>query len=56
MKEIINNPLFLIILTWFLKTLVDLGIKYSKTTENTIDDFVFCKLKEIINLLSNKKK
>ncbi len=55
MKEIINNPLFLIILTWILKTLIDLGVKYSKNTENTLDDFIFNKLKEFLNLITNIK-
>lgn len=51
MKEYI----IIMILTWLFKSLIDLGIKYSQTTENTIDDFIFSKLKELINILSNIK-
>lgn len=45
-----------IVLTWLFKTLIDLGVKYSKSTKNTIDDFVFEKLKDLLNSITNIKK
>ena len=44
------------ILTWLLKTLIDLGVKYSKRTENTIDDLIFNFLKQIFTSINLKKK
>lgn len=31
--------------TWAVKSLIDFGVKKSKSTENTVDDFIFMKLK-----------
>jgi len=44
------------ILTWILKALIDLGVKHSKTTENTIDNFIFNKLRELFNIIIHLKK
>ena len=45
-----------IVLTWLFKTLIDLGVKYSKTTKNTIDDVIFENLKDLLNSINIKKK
>jgi hypothetical protein len=48
--------LIVIGITWLSKTLIDLGIKYSKTTKNTIDDVIFDNLKGLLNSITNIKK
>lgn len=52
MKEYI----IVIVLTWLFKTLIDLGVRYSKTTKNTIDDVIFDNLKDLLNSITNIKK
>ena len=52
--------LIVMALTWATKTIIDLGVKYSKSTKNTIDDVIFDNLKDlsnsITNFIKNKKK
>ena len=50
--------LIVMALTWVSKTLIDLGVKYSKTTKNTVDDVIFDNLKGLSNSITNfiKKK
>ena len=56
MKEYI----IIAILTWIVKTLIDLGVKHSKHTKNTIDDVIFDNLNNLLqvitNIFKNKKK
>lgn len=46
-------------ITLALKTVIDLGVKYSKSTENTVDDLIFRNLQLTFNKISKfltKKK
>lgn len=38
-----------------LRTLIDWGVKHSKTTENTLDDVIFANLKKFADTLKFKK-
>ncbi len=49
----IGEYLLIVGITWAVRSAADLGVKYSKRTENTVDDVIFSNLKKIINL---KKK
>jgi hypothetical protein len=53
-----KEELIIIVATWLARTLIDLGVKYSKTTENTIDDYLFNRLNSLVSPLKNmfKKK
>lgn len=39
-------------LSWALKSFADWGIKKSKTTENTFDDWFFVKFKIFVNIVT----
>lgn len=48
--------LIIFLCTWVFKTIVDIGIKYSKTTENTFDDLIFKNLKDATTVIFSKFK
>ena len=48
--------LLVIIITWVVRSIADLGVKYSKTTENTIDDILFNNFKKLIDTFNFKIK
>lgn len=55
MNEIIQNPFFIAIAPIVLKSAIDYGIKKSKSTKNTVDDFIFDTLGKIVRVLKFKK-
>jgi len=52
----VEEYLLIIVITWGVRTLADLGVRYSKRTENTVDDVIFSNFKKVANFLNFKKK
>jgi len=51
----IGEYLLVVGITWGVRTLADLGVKYSKRTENTVDDLIFGNLKKMTDIFKFKK-
>lgn len=44
-----KEEIIFIIGTWLVKSIIDFGVKKSKSTKNTVDDFIFDKLQILYN-------